>query len=391
MRTTRTGSISESGVVFFSAGGHNHDGVSSSLIDTSKYSIFDFNFGLVSNNRDRLNQQNINQNGLRNFIVKTVNESVLEPAGIVLQDNIINSRNIIAGSITADEIAANTITGNNIAANTITGNNIAAGTITADLIDANALIVSSITLDNGDYWNNDYGFQLGGANGIVYSGNTITIGTNVTINAELAADSITVGSGGSILEIDDDLQSGTKAGLEIGGGTYNYWYTDGTFRVGGIYSFMEWDGTTFRIRGGFDSGQQDDRLELEGIVLQTRPFDDPSFSTYGAVVLAPAEYSSTAGNDAIRFYYGSGSETADNTASIRALDGGDLRISGSAAASSISFSTISSGVSFSGPVYATSYSNIAVNEGAYFRNISYGNTAVKNSLSPIVGDIHFGT
>jgi hypothetical protein len=389
MRTTRTGSISESGVVFFSAGGHNHDGVSSSLIDTSKYSIFDFNFGLVSNNRDRLNKQNINQNGLRNFIVKTVNESVLEPAGIVLQDNIINSRNIIAGSITADEIAANTITGNNIAANTITGNNIAAGTITADLIDANALIVSSITLDNGDYWNDDNGFQLGGANGIVYSGNTITIGTNVTINAELAADSITVGSGGSILEIDDDLQSGTKAGLEIGGGTYNYWYTDGTFRVGGIYSFMEWDGTTFRIRGGFDSGQQDDRLELEGIVLQTRPFDDPSFSTYGAVVLAPAEYSSTAGNDAIRFYYGSNSETADNTASIRALDGGDLRVSGSAASQSISFSSVSNGVSFGGPVYATSYSNTSVNEGAYFRNISYGNATVKNNLIPIIGDIHF--
>lgn len=386
MRTTRTGSISESGVVFFSAGGHNHDGVSSSLIDTSKYSIFDFNFGLVSNNRDRLNQQNINQNGLRNFIVKTVNESVLEPAGIVLQDNIINSRNIIAGSITADEIAANTITGNNIAANTITGNNIAAGTITADLIDANALIVSSIVLDNGDYWNDDYGFQLGGANGIIYSGNTITIGTNVTINAELAADSITVGTGGSILEIDDDLQSGTKAGLEIGGGTYNYWYTDGTFRVGGAYSFMEWDGSTFTIRGGFDSGQQDDLIALEGVLISSRPLDDPSFSTYGAVVLAPAEYSSTAGNDAIRFYYGDPGETADNTASIRALDGGELRISGSGAAGSISISSVFYGVSVTGPVRSTGYGYIPSINGSCFRNISYGNT---KPSTLVVGDIHF--
>ena len=385
MRTTRTGSVSESGVVFFSAGGHNHDGVSSSLIDTSKYSIFDFNFGLVSNNRDRLNKQNINQNGLRNFIVKTVNESVLEPAGIVLQDNIINSRNIIAGSVTADEIAANTITGNNIAANTITGNNIAAGTITADLIDANALIVSSILLDNGDYWNDDFGFQLGGANGIVYSGNSINIGTNVTITAELAADSITVGTGGSILEIDDDLQSGTKAGLEIGGGAYNYWYTDGTFRVGGAFSFMEWDGTTFRIRGGFDSGGEDS-IELEGLVISSRPLDDPSFLTYGAVVLAPAEYSSTGGNDAIRFYSGSSSENSNNTASIRALDGGDLRISGSSAAQSISLSSVSNGVAFGGPAYATSYSNTSINEGAYFRNISYG---ASKPASPIVGDIHF--
>ena len=388
MRTTRTGSISESGVVFFSAGGHNHDGVSSSLIDTSKYSIFDFNFGLVSNNRDRLNQQNINQNGLRNFIVKTVNESVLEPAGIVLQDNIINSRNIIAGSITADEIAANTITGNNIAANTITGNNIAAGTITADLIDANALIVSSIVLDNGDYWNDDYGFQLGGANGIIYSGNTITIGTNVTINAELAADSITVGTGGSILEIDDDLQSGTKAGLEIGGGTYNYWYTDGTFRVGGAYSFMSWDGSTFTIRGGFDSGQEDDLIALEGVLISSRPLDDPSFSSYGAVVLAPAEYSGTSGNDAIRFYYGDASENFSNTASIRALDGGDLRISGSAAAQSVSFSSISNGISVSGPVYSTSdYGNFLINNGSFFRNISYGGPAPTSGQQ--YGDVHF--
>lgn len=372
MRTTRTGSISESGVVFFSAGGHNHDGSSSSLIDTSKYSIFDFNFGLVGNNTDRLNKQNINQNGFRDYVIKIVNESVLEPAGIVLQDNIINSRNIIAGSITGDEIAANTITGNNIAA----------GTITADLIDANALIVSSIFLDNGDYWNDTYGFQLGGANGIIYSGNTITIGTNVNITAELNASSLTVGTGGNILEIDDDLQSGTKAGLEIGGGSYNYWYTDGTFRVGGPYSFMEWDGTTFTIRGGFDSGEGD-TIELEGLIFSSRPLDDSSFSTYGAVVLAPAELSSTSGNDAIRFYSGTGTETADNTASIRALDGGDLRISGSAQAQSVSFSSVSNGVSFGGSAYAAVYSSL--NEDAYFRNISY-DTKPNN---PTVGDIHF--
>jgi hypothetical protein len=374
----RSSAISESGVVYFSAGGHSHDGVGSSIIDTSKYSIFDFGFGLVGTNNDRINKQTINETAFKNFIIKTINESVLEPAGIVLQENIINSRNIISGSITGVEIAANTITGNNIAA----------GTITADLIDANALIVSSVLLNNGDYWNDDFGFQLGGANGIIYSGNTITIGTNVNITAELAADSITVGAGGNILEIDDDLQSGTKAGLEIGGGAYNYWYTDGTFRVGGAFSFMEWDGTTFRIRGGFDSGGEDS-IELEGLVISSRPLDDPSFLTYGAVVLAPAEYSSTGGNDAIRFYSGSSSENSNNTASIRALDGGDLRISGSAASQSISLSSVSNGVSFGGPAYATSYSNTSVNEGAYFRNISYGNATVKNNLVPIIGDIHF--
>jgi hypothetical protein len=374
----RSSAISESGVVYFSAGGHSHDGVGSSIIDTSKYSIFDFGFGLVGTNNDRINKQTINETAFKNFIIKTINESVLEPAGIVLQENIINSRNIISGSITGVEIAANTITGNNIAA----------GTITADLIDANALIVSSVLLNNGDYWNDDFGFQLGGANGIIYSGNTITIGTNVNITAELAADSITVGTGGSILEIDDDLQSGTKAGLEIGGGAYNYWYTDGTFRVGGAFSFMEWDGTTFRIRGGFDSGEGD-TIELEGLIISSRPLDDPSFSTYGAVVLAPAELSSTAANDSIRFFSGNASETYAQTTSIRVDSGGRLIISSTphgANAGKMQINGMTEGVVISGPTVASSYGNTSVNEGAYFRNISYG---ASKPASPIVGDIHF--
>lgn len=388
MRSTRTGAVSESGIVFFAAGGHNHDGISSSIIDTSKYSIFDFGFGLVGNNNDRINKQSINQIAFKNYIIKTVNESVLEPAGVILQDNIINSRNIIAGSITSTEIAANTITGNNIAANTITGNNIAAGTITADLIDANALIVSSILLDNGDYWNDSNGFQLGGANGIIYGGNSITIGTNVTITAELNADSITVGTGGNILEIDDDLQSGTKAGLEIGGGSNNHWYTDGTFRVGGTSSFMEWDGTTFRIRGGFDSGEED-AIELEGVIFSSRPLDDPSFSTYGAVVLAPAEYSTTAVNDSIRFFSGNASETYSQSTSLRVTSSGEFIISATpygANAGRMRINSMGEGLLIGGPSYSTDYGNTAINEGAYFRNISYGPT---KPTSPIIGDVHF--
>lgn len=373
MSRPRSNSISESSVVYFSAGGHVHDGIGSSIIDTSKYSVFDFGFGIVGTNNDRINKQNINQIAFKNFVIKTINESVLEPAGIVLQDDIINSRNIIAGSITSTEIAANTITANNIAAHTITSNQ----------IDVNGVLASSIVLTNGDFWNSNGSFSLGGSNGVTYDGNAVLIGANVIITAELNADSITVGTGGNILEIDDDLQSGTKAGLEIGGGSYNYWYTDGTFRVGGATSFMEWDGTTFKIRGGFDSGEGD-TVELEGLVFSSRPLDDPSFSTYGAVVLAPAELSSTGGNDAIRFYYGSPSENSNNTASIRALDGGDLRISGSAASQSVSFGSVNNGVSFTGSAYATAYTSL--NEDAYFRNISYG---ANKPIAPIVGDVHF--
>lgn len=379
MPIVRSTAISESGIVYFSAGGHSHDGVGSSIIDTSKYSIFDFGFGIVGTNTDRVNKQIINEDAFRNFIIKTVNESVLEPAGVVLQDNIINSRNIIAGSITSNEIAANTITGNNIAA----------GTITADLIDANALIVSSILLNNGDYWNDTYGFQLGGANGIIYSGNTITIGTNVNITAELNASSLTVGTGGNILEIDDDLQSGTKAGLEIGGGSYNYWYTDGTFRVGGPYSFMEWDGTTFTIRGGFDSGEGD-TIELEGLIFSSRPLDDSSFSTYGAVVLAPAELTSTAVNDSIRFFSGNSSETYAQSTSMRVTTDGKFVISATphgADAGKMDINGMIDGVRIDGPVYSSDYGlGFLLNEGAIFRNISYGNT---KPSTPAYGDVHF--
>jgi hypothetical protein len=194
----RSNTVTETGIAFFSAGGHSHDGINSSIIDTTKYSIFDFNFGLISTNSARINNQTKNERAFRDFIMKVINQSVLEPAGVVLQDNIINARNIIAGSITADEIAANTITANNIAANTITSNNIAAGTITgdliaagtitADLIAAGVLVTDEIFLNNGDFWSSNGSFRLGGVNGITYGGSgSIGIGSSVVVSGVLAA------------------------------------------------------------------------------------------------------------------------------------------------------------------------------------------------------------
>lgn len=161
-------SISETGVVFFSAGGHSHNGLDSSLIDTRSYSIFDFNFGRLYTTRTREKEQQKNETSLRNYIINVVNSAVLDPAGIVLQDNIINSNNIIAGSIT----------GNLIAANTITADNIVAGT----------LVTERLILSNGDFWESDGSFRLGGANGINYSGSgSISIGSGVTIIGNIVA------------------------------------------------------------------------------------------------------------------------------------------------------------------------------------------------------------
>lgn len=267
MVTIRSGAISESGIVFFSAGGHSHDGINSSTIDTSKYSIFDFSFGIVGTNQDRINKQTINQNGFKNFIIKTVNESVLEPAGVVLQDNIINSRNIIAGSITSNEIAANTITANNIAASTITGDliaantiigdNLAAGTITADKLAVGAITAGSIEISNGDYWRSNGTFRLGGNSGINWTGTgDITFGSGVTINGTVTSTGTI--SGGTISGVQLTGSTGEIGGWDIlstrldGGNTTLY--SNGTI----VCSILKTGTTGARIEMGQNVGSGDE-------------------------------------------------------------------------------------------------------------------------------------
>jgi len=105
-----TGTISENAVVYRSAGGHSHDGLNSSLIDMSKYTVWDFDISTIYTNNSRYNTQLSNVDRFKNFITNHVANDVLGPAGITLGDNIINARNIIAGSITTDLLATNAIT-----------------------------------------------------------------------------------------------------------------------------------------------------------------------------------------------------------------------------------------------------------------------------------------
>lgn len=187
--TVKSNTVAETSVSFFSAGGHNHDGINSSIIDTTRYSVFDFNFGFIGTNSQRVNNQTKNERAFRDFIIKTVNQSVLEPAGVVLQDNIINSRNIIAGSITAEEIAANTITANNIAAGTIVANLIAAGTITGDLIAANTITsvnIAANTITAAEIAAESITSELLQAN--------IVIGNNATFTGTVSAANIIAGT-----------------------------------------------------------------------------------------------------------------------------------------------------------------------------------------------------
>ena len=107
--TAPVAAINEGKITFKRVEGHKHDGITSSLIDTSKYSMFDF---IASETNQTAKQQN-NKNVLKRLIVSTIEERVLNPQGIRIQANAITAREIVSGTITADQLAANIILVNN--------------------------------------------------------------------------------------------------------------------------------------------------------------------------------------------------------------------------------------------------------------------------------------
>ena len=217
---------SENTIYFYPGrGGHSHNGNDSSFIDTSVYSLFDFSWGEVGD-PDRRASQRINYNAFRDFVITTVNGSILEPSGLVLQPGMVNgSAHIISRSIAADTIAANTLTANEIAANTITSNEIAANfvlvntiiassdfngtfnpttfalsntgtdgwaiTSAGDAVFTNGLFRGNLFVGNDDYWYSNGAFALGGNTGIYRNiGGGITLGADVTILGGVIASSV---------------------------------------------------------------------------------------------------------------------------------------------------------------------------------------------------------
>lgn len=120
--------LSENAISFFGAGGHKHDGVSSTLISTDKYSLFDFNPG-YRGSQSRITIQQANQAALEEWVMNLVNTKVLAPAGLDLAPGILSGKTIRANTITATELQANTITADEIAANAVTANELAANLV----------------------------------------------------------------------------------------------------------------------------------------------------------------------------------------------------------------------------------------------------------------------
>ena len=209
--------INETGVYFFPGGGHDHDGESASLIDTNFYSIFDFPWTTEIGGPDRKRRLENNYNSFKNFIITTVNDSIIRPAGIFFQPGSINASSDIitnsittnliqAGAITADLIQAGTITATQIAANTITANEIQAGVITGNLLNANVVLVNQAILSNNyvagvSGWKIDGGgtaeFDAASIRGTLTAAAVSTPGVDIFANGVLAASSFVILANGA--------------------------------------------------------------------------------------------------------------------------------------------------------------------------------------------------
>jgi hypothetical protein len=232
-----TSGTSESNIVFFAAGGHNHDGSNSSLIDASKYSIFDFDQGFLRTNTERSARQDRN----RILFEDTVRE-IFRTAGVELGDNVISAQNIIAGTITANELAANTIVANNIAANTITSNELALNTITAANL-SNTITLTSQLVQSGNYIAGTSGWAIY-SNGYSEFGNGNFRG-NITASGGTFTGKMTAG----LTEIGNNIRDAANyAGIALRNDSWeNAWVkrSDNSvyFRAGSATKYIQVDTT----------------------------------------------------------------------------------------------------------------------------------------------------
>lgn len=208
--------VPEGQVIHKRLGGHNHDGIVSSLIDTSSYSIYDFTMGVRETNLNttRGRTQRSNELAFKTLVVAAVEERVLNPQGITLKANSITANEIAANTIKADNLSANLVLVNNI----IRSNNYQSGPIGANgwIIYSNGkaefndvTIRGNIVQGNGNYQNNDTkifansgGYFSLGSN-LAWNGNTLAINGNITLsNTNVGTfdngDAITAGTIGGI-------------------------------------------------------------------------------------------------------------------------------------------------------------------------------------------------
>jgi len=199
---TDTSGVPESGIVFFKGGGHSHDGVNSSPINTSYYSIFDFNLSVSTTNADSAREYNrsVNRETFNQYIQSFISSQVLQPAGIILAENTVRGINIGADEITADKIAANTITANELASEIILVNN----TIKSNNYVANTSGWAIFSNGFAEFMNADINGAIvansGTMGGFTISSNTISAGSGtsyIALQSNTASNAYTIWLGNS--------------------------------------------------------------------------------------------------------------------------------------------------------------------------------------------------
>jgi len=114
--------------------------------------------------------------------------------------NTISGNSIIANSFTANSINGSSISAGSIAANTINGGSIVSGSITTDQLAANVLTANTVVSTGATIGNfASPGFWLQGSSGNARFGNTVSIGSGLTVgnNASIGGN-LTVGSNLSV-------------------------------------------------------------------------------------------------------------------------------------------------------------------------------------------------
>jgi hypothetical protein len=230
--------INEGQVTFKRVEGHKHDGLTSSLIDTSKYSIFDFIASENTKDVSRRSRQENNKNVLRTFIVDTIEGRVLNPEGIRIQANTITAREIVAGTITADELSSNIVLVNNVirSANYVNNSDTKSGWAilsngSADFLNVN--IRGNIASGTGVYANVNTPFyaDINGLfslkNKFTWDGNSLSINANnVTLGSNFIWNGSTLSINGNVsltntnlgtFDNGDSLTDGFIGGINING------------------------------------------------------------------------------------------------------------------------------------------------------------------------------
>lgn len=211
--------LSENAISFFGAGGHKHDGESSTLISTVSYSLFDFKPGYIGT-QSRIGTQVVNQTALEDWVLSIVNTKVLAPAGIRLDPGTLSGKSIRANTITAVQLQANTITADEIAANAVTANELAANLVLVNNVirsnNYNGTIAANgaITATGNAGWAiTSFGsaeFSSASIRGAIDADSVTTPGLTIFSNGALTSNNFSVTANGSI-----EAVAGFIGGIDI--------------------------------------------------------------------------------------------------------------------------------------------------------------------------------